>query len=329
MRNAEAPPGESQGPRFGLGTAFGASVVLHALLLILSLWFPAASPAHPTARPKPRDEVVQFTFAPPPSEIAKLTPQPKPPPGAPVPTPPKATASIVPPTAPKPKAGDQRPPGGRAADDPSRSAPKQAEGASDEGQTQNAIPPDPPDERGRPRPALDLGRAVRDFGDALDHAPRKTGRGAGTSTFVPDAGQFPTTGYGLGNLAFETRDFDWSDYGRQIYIAIWRAWHNRLYQTVDDFEKWAYGNGWFLNHENRIRFVIERSGQVTGIVVEADSGCEPLDASATQALAEVILPPLPDDFPKQREVVHARFLAEGSIRDMRPSLTRLKHYGLF
>jgi hypothetical protein len=133
----------------------------------------------------------------------------------------------------------------------------------------------------------------------------------------------------MGNLTFETREYDWSDYARQIYIAIWRAWHRRLYETTDDFEKWAYANGWFLNHESRIRFVIERTGQVNGIVIEGRSGCDPLDLSATQALAEVILPPLPADFPKEREVVHARFLAEGRVHDMRPVLSALRRYGYF
>ena len=323
MRNAEEPEEVSQGPRFGRGTALGVSVFLHLLLLTLGWWFPAASEVpRPSPEPVPRD-VLNFTFVPPPSEIAKANPSGKAP-----------QVTVPRPVAPPPKApaGGARTAGGPTGPDEADPVAPKTSDTTDvaTGDVRNEIPPDPTDEGGRPRPPLDLGRAVRDFGETLDHTPRNSRRGTGgTSTFVPEPGQFPTTGYGLGNLAFETRDFDWSDYGRQIYIAIWRAWHNRLYQTVDDFEKWAYGNGWFLNHENRIRFVIERSGQVTGIAVEADSGCAPLDASATQALAEVILPPLPDDFPKEREIVHARFLAEGSIREMRPSLARLKRYGLF
>ena len=323
MRNGEMPEEVSQGPRLTRGVALGISVFLHVLLLTLGWWFPAASEvSRRSPEPVPRDSVLNFTFVPPPSEVAKANPSGQVP---------QVTVPRPVPPAPKTPAGGPRTAGEPTARDESKAAsPTDGARETGPGEAQNEIPPDPNEENARPRPPLDLGRAVRDFGETLEQAPRNARRGTGgTSTFVPEPGQFPTTGYGLGNLAFETRDFDWSDYGRQIYIAIWRAWHNRLYQTVDDFEKWAYGNGWFLDHENRIRFVIERSGQVTGIVIEAESGCVPLDASATQALAEVILPPLPEEFPKQREVVHARFLAEGSIREMRPSLARLKRYGLF
>ncbi len=100
--------------------------------------------------------------------------------------------------------------------------------------------------------------------------------------------------------------------------------------TADDFEKWAHHeSNWRLKHASRVRFVIERNGQVTGILLEQGSGCEPLDASASEALAEVILPPLPSGFPRDREVVHATFIAEGPIRAMRPVLGRYKAMGLF
>jgi hypothetical protein len=84
-----------------------------------------------------------------------------------------------------------------------------------------------------------------------------------------------------------------------------------------------------LEHWNQVLFVIERSGEVSQVLVETPSGCVPLDDSATQALEEVILPPLPQAFPKQREIVHARFLANGEIRWMRPSLTQMKQAGYF
>jgi hypothetical protein len=75
--------------------------------------------------------------------------------------------------------------------------------------------------------------------------------------------------------------------------------------------------------------VIERNGQVTGITLEDGSGCEPLDASALDALAEVILPPLPDAFPRDRETVRGRFIAKGHVRQMRAHLSQLKALGLF
>ena len=151
--------------------------------------------------------------------------------------------------------------------------------------------------------------------------PRRDGR------LVPDEAQLTTLfDSGDGIARNPAASFD----ARQIYFAIWRAWHYRLYLTTDDFEKWAHGTGtWFLRHQTRVRFVIERSGQVTGIRVEAPSDCIPLNDSAADALAEVILPRLPDDFPRDREVVHALFIATGEVMMMRPSLRAMRERGLF
>jgi hypothetical protein len=183
--------------------------------------------------------------------------------------------------------------------------------------------------------SLDVGSAMRDFGQVLDRAresrsPAEPGGGRATNVFVPDHAALPPTGFGAGNLVFESRDYDWSDYARQIYMAIWRAWHNRLYQTTNEFEGWGQDNRrWYLENQAAIRFVIQRNGQVEGVMVETPSGCVPLDKSAADALVEVILPPLPDDFPRDQETVHALFIAVGEIRQMRPVLSQLKRMGLF
>ena len=58
------------------------------------------------------------------------------------------------------------------------------------------------------------------------------------------------------------------------------------------------------------------------------AGC-PKEQMDRFALAEVILPPLPDAFPKKRETVHATFLAIGPVQSMRETLTALKRAGLF
>jgi hypothetical protein len=201
--------------------------------------------------------------------------------------------------------------------------------------TRDPRPESAPDSSSTGRRDFDLNRAMQDFGRQLDRAraanpPRPEGDGPPRNVFVPDPSEVVSTGYGLGNLTFETADFDWSDYARAIYIEIWRAWHNRLLRLVNDFEKWSYQNREpLLQHWNQVVFVIERSGEVSEVLIETPSGCIPLDDSATQALEEVILPPLPAAFPKQREVVHARFLANGEIRWMRPSLTNMKRAGLF
>ncbi len=191
---------------------------------------------------------------------------------------------------------------------------------------------------GRPNESsrdMDIAKAIQDYGRALAQAreatpPSSSGGGAARNSFVPDPTGLPPSGFGVGNLTFESRNYDWTDYARQIYILIWKAWHYRLYLTTDEFEKWGYQSGeWMLRHRSEIRFVIERNGQVTGIIVETPSGCKPLDDSAADALAEVILPPLPADFPKDREVVHAAFIAIAEIMALRPGLREMKRRGLF
>jgi hypothetical protein len=182
---------------------------------------------------------------------------------------------------------------------------------------------------------LDIAEALQDYGRALARAraaspPSSAGGGAARSSFVPDHSGLPPSGFGIGNLTFESRNYDWTDYARQIYILIWKAWHYRLYLTTDEFEKWGHQTGeWLLRHRSEVRFVIERNGQVTGIMVETPSGCPPLDGSAADALAEVILPPLPTDFPKDREVVHAAFIAIAEVMALRPGLRAMKQRGLF
>jgi hypothetical protein len=177
-----------------------------------------------------------------------------------------------------------------------------------------------------------LGR-LRDFKKAVE-APRPTsppgreggGHGSGGVT-MPN---LPSTGFGVGNLEFEGRDYDWENYGRQIHGIIWRAWHNRLLVTASVFERWATENrSWLLDHRNGVRFTILRTGQVVDIAIETPSGCYPLDDSATDALKEVVLPPLPADFQRDTETVHARFIAEGEIRTMKGYLQQMKNAGFF
>jgi hypothetical protein len=171
--------------------------------------------------------------------------------------------------------------------------------------------------------------ALQSFGRALGQSQPPNG-GSGQGLAIPDLPPLPATGFGFGNLEFESRDYDWTDYARQIYVAIWRAWHSRLYATTDAFDRWGYErSSWWLHHASRIAFTIESNGQVTGIVLETPAGCYPLDDSALDALREVVLPPLPAEFPRDRETIHARFIADGDIRGMRSHLGELKRLGLF
>jgi len=182
---------------------------------------------------------------------------------------------------------------------------------------------------GRPEgPSLDqriseFGRAVEFSRDQAASRPQEP-----RNSFEPDYSNLPTTGQAIGNITFESGDYDWEDYYRQIYWTIWRAWHNRLLARVDDFEKWAQQDSVFmLDHINGVRFTIERSGQIVDIVIERESGSEPFDLSSVEGLDESLLPPLPDDFPRESENVHVFFLGQGPVGSMRRSLQELKRAG--
>ena len=148
--------------------------------------------------------------------------------------------------------------------------------------------------------------------------------------FEPDWPSLPPTGQALGNMVFESGDYDWTEYQRQIYWIIWRTWHSRLFARVDDFEKWAQQNDtWYMEHFNGVRFTIESNGEISSIVLETESGSVPFDLSAVEGLDEAVLPPLPDDFPRDSETVHAQFIGQGPIAHMRRGLQRYRDAGVF
>jgi hypothetical protein len=361
MTEAGTKRGSTQ-RQFNLWWALAISVLLHIVLALVSGWIPMIS-STPIAE-VPEDSVLRFTFnqpteetveqdSPPLGDVPFDTPPPQPQPSV-DPAPPPVDPGFevrepVPPVEqapPRPEPAEARDSVEPATENPVENEQTEVTETLDPEATEipeeleGPIVKQPgaesdPETATRPDRTLDLDRAMQDFGRQLDQAraaesPRPAGEGPPRNVFVPEPSEVATTGYGLGNLTFETADFDWSDYARSIYIEIWRAWHNRLLRLVNEFEKWSYQNREpLLQHWNQIVFVIESSGEVSEIMVETPSGCVPLDSSATQALEEVILPPLPEAFPKEREVVHARFIANGEIRFMRPGLTRMKALNYF
>ncbi len=179
-----------------------------------------------------------------------------------------------------------------------------------------------------------MNRALREFEQSHTPAPTQgtdaQGRGALNGADMKGLPPLPSTGFSYGNLEFEGNDYDWGDYYRQIYLIIWKAWHNRLYQTSDRFERWAHaGGGWALDNEGRVRFTIGSTGQILEVAIETSSGCTPLDEATYDTLKEVVLPPLPPDFKRDSETVRYRFLAEGDTREMRRYLSALKGAGYF
>lgn len=314
-----------QADHSGVLGAVGLSVGAHLLLLVVALWLPLGPLGYRFAMVQKPQERENLTVS---FNIEPLRAQPR------------QESSIEPPAQRGPTTVEKSPAPASSPASRSPAVPPASPENTEDGRGDSATAVDPatdgtPVNTDGPPRQLDLNRAFEQFGRRLESgsqediakAPRDRGFGDG---FAPDLSGLPPTGTSLRNLQFESTDYDWNDYGRQIYVAIWRAWHNRLWATTDEFERWAHDNRrWHLGHRTRVRFVIESNGQIKEIAVESLSGCEPLDASAVDALSEVVLPPLPADFARSREVVHAWFLAEGEILKMRPALNYYKSKGLF
>lgn len=352
MRDAQADTREQREPtveagvRFTIRRALLASIVVH-LLLILGL---RALPSAPSPSPEVnRDVEVRFELPRPavdeqasellrPGERSKDTvpddegnPRPSAL-GEPGDSQPPSDALQRPPAAsvPAPTPEDVR---------PTDRSPDPSSSASPIDVPQQGGRPMLPDERSSSTTSPpSIRERMRDFLQRAQESPAEAEpsspappSGSRRGLDLPDLDRLPTSGFGMDrNLVFESTDYDWSDYSRQIYMAIWRAWHNRLWATAERFERWSYASGNpFLQHQVAVRFTIEASGEVVGIEILLPSGCEPLDASAADALAEVVLPPLPDDFPRERENVRARFVATGEIKGMRRYLDYLKRQGWF
>ena len=326
-----------------MGTALTASVGVHLVLLLLGWLFPPSAHSQPVV---PEETLLRFDLTPAepadetlepkgdvpvpqpaqPQSMAQDKPQPmldefvRDPAPADLPPPPMEQEEVVP----RDEVAEQE--AIEVAEEISAGLDLADDGVETDGQreaTRSATP------RGPQHEPFNVESALQDFGRVLGR-PRPDATGSQKGLNIPDLPPLPATGFGFGNLEFESRDFDWSDYARQIYMAIWRAWHNRLYATHEEFERWGFERGSFgLRHFNRIAFTIQKNGQVTGIVLEGESGCYPLDNSALDALHEVILPPLPPEFPRDQETVHARFIAEGNVRAMRRTLAHYKRMGLF
>jgi outer membrane biosynthesis protein TonB len=167
-----------------------------------------------------------------------------------------------------------------------------------------------------------LDARLRSFRNALQRqGPPGGSKGGGSGSGGIDMPELPATGFGVGNLRFEHDDWNYEDYGRQIYWVILKAWYQRLYLTAGSFEKWAASvRSTMLDHQVQVRFTIQVSGEVTDIAVEVPAGCPPLDQSATDALRAVVLPKLPADYPRASETVHARFIMEGDTRGVAASI---------
>jgi len=101
-------------------------------------------------------------------------------------------------------------------------------------------------------------------------------------------------GGNYGTLSFDTQGFEWGDYARQLYLIIKKNWYDRIPLAA------YYGQ----RGKVFIRFVIEKDGSITDLAVIRSSEIAPFDRAAENAIrASNPLPPLPPDFPKEREGV--------------------------
>ncbi|MDH3284570.1 MAG: energy transducer TonB, partial [Acidobacteriota bacterium] len=105
------------------------------------------------------------------------------------------------------------------------------------------------------------------------------------------------------------RDYAWSEYSTKVYFAVWRAWLRELYARVRRFEReQKLGDHASLDGTVDIHFVINRDGSVSNLTVVAPSVLGTLDEASSAALLGAVLPPLPEDFPRDSEGVTFRFV---------------------
>lgn len=96
----------------------------------------------------------------------------------------------------------------------------------------------------------------------------------------------------LGTMSFDTRDFPWGDYDRQVYVRISNNWRERL--------PLAFREG--LRGYVCARFVLLRDGTIADIQVLRPSSIRPYNQAVLDALrASSPLPPLPEGFPRDSE----------------------------
>lgn len=136
----------------------------------------------------------------------------------------------------------------------------------------------------------------------------------------------------FGDIQFESGDYNWSDYSSKAYWAIYRAWLRELYNRVPRFERdQAYLKLPMVEGEVQVRFTLTRPNGVEEIEILSPSVYPALNEGSTAALRRVVMPPLPSDFPRDRERVIFRFVVSGfhSARELQYQLEWSRDRGEF
>ncbi len=293
----------------GISLAIGVSLVLHSLLII---WFirsyhPAATPANvPIARYVEliKQNPQQFTEAPGPrtdtaplnaplSNANRKASTPEPTGNLPTKRPGDGGGLFTPPTP---------PPGPRAQQQPSASAPQAAQDAQQASpdataQQQPQTSTDPLIYREPARAAAAASGPV-DWRSAIRDVRKMASLGGGGDE--PEVeGSGGDKGFAeQGPISFETQWYDWGDYAQSMVSRIRVNWYANMPQII------RTGMGGVVT----IRFTIHRDGQITDVTILKSSGVPPYDFAAKKAI-ELSSPlnHLPADFPRPSERVTAMF----------------------
>jgi len=169
----------------------------------------------------------------------------------------------------------------------SQGAGKAREGRGD-GEEESAAEGQTEPQRGAPGAASGAGERKEAFRKALERLQ------SGSYDFSGfDNPSYLQSG-NYGTLSFDTKGFDWGDYAREIYLIVKKNWYDRI-----PIAAWYGQKGKVF-----IRFVIEKDGTITDLALLRSSDVSPLDRAAENAIrASSPLPPLPGNFPKDREGV--------------------------
>lgn len=112
----------------------------------------------------------------------------------------------------------------------------------------------------------------------------------------------------FGDLKFDSSDYNWSEYSTKVYFAVYRAWLRELYARVLRFQRDQSLLGLpNLDGKVHIHFVFHRDGHVDQIQVVSPSPIPTLDRASSVALERAVLPPLPEDFPRDQEGITFSF----------------------
>jgi protein TonB len=179
---------------------------------------------------------------------------------------------------------------------PGRGAPPQQPGP----RTQPVPPPERveprpeprPREESPPQPEVRREGAGEEREPAAQPQPQLRLPPPGTWSLPPDSGGLPESpdrrgGHvDSGGLSFDTQWYDWGPYAKTMLAKIRRNWYQRMPEIA------RLG----VQGVVRIRFFIERDGEVTGLVIMDESGKPPMDFAARDAIAaSSAFDPLPSD----------------------------------